>query len=352
MKKAIFILAAGALALSACTSIGVIEEGVQGGAIGFQSVVSKATRATDLTKNNLNKFYVYSYYTKAAMTANPVNVFDGEEITLKDGAWGYTNTRYWVPDATYYFYAYSCGNNEMTETNGVPGMDLNASSINERALQISDFISNSTHQHDLIFASNEGYVGMDSKEGEVTNAKVGFRFKHVLTKVNAKFESDFAPGYDIVISNVKITNIRDKGDFNPKAGENESNWQNVERTVNNKFVELALTAPNNVASAAENEADVKIAETATAFVIPHEYSETDVKLTFTIEVKQGNDTFLSRNMEGTWKPNWKMGYSYTYNIKITGTTANLEPIVFETAENMNVDDFTTGTAPDITFSAN
>ncbi|MDE6394660.1 MAG: hypothetical protein K2K77_04890, partial [Duncaniella sp.] len=76
------------------------------------------------------------------------------------------------------------------------------------------------------------------------------------------------------------------------------------------------------------------------------------KITFTIQVKQGNDVFLSRNMSGTWKPDWKTGYSYTYNIAITGTATNLEPIVFETKENMNVAGFEEGSTPPITFSAN
>ena len=352
MKKSIFFLAAAVCALSACTSEDVVEESVQANAIGFNGMVKKASRATDLTATNLNYFQVYGYYTKEGLTANPVNVFDGEAVTLTGNAWGYADTRYWVPEATYYFYAYSCGNKALTTANGTAGLNLDETGVDARALTISDFICDNSHQDDLIVASNEGYKGKDksTEEGAVANDKVGFTFSHALTKINAKFTSEFAPGYDIVISNVRINNIRNKGTLNLKP---ELAWSSVERTAANQMVTLAVDDANNIASAPASEAEQeKVVTTGTAFVLPYEYTNAAVELLFTIEVKQGNDVFLSRNMKGTWAPNWKLGYSYTYNITISGTTAELEPIVFETKENMNVDGFESGSAPEIEFSAN
>lgn len=361
MKKSFLFLAVCAAAMTACTSEDVIEEGVQGNAIGFESVVGKASRATDLTKANLTKFYVYSYYTQEGKTANPVQVFDGEEVTLSGSTWGYANTRYWVPGSTYYFYAYSCGNNEITSY-GEPGMNLATSgNVNSRALKISNFVCNNSHQHDLIYASNEGYVGKDNSGDAAApaNKKVGFTFKHALTKVNAIFSSEFAPGYDIRISNVRLVNMYDEGDYDPKANEGEE-WANVSRktTTPQPFVNLNVTTTDNknIASAAEDEADVQKVTTATAFVIPHEYTESYVTLAFTIEVLQNNEVFLSRNMTGTWQPNWKTGYSYTYQVAISGNTTDLEPIVFETKENMDVEDWnpdnTAAEKVEFTFSAN
>lgn len=365
MKKILSLLAVGAFAFTACTSDEVIDESfAQTNAIGFSSTVKKASRATDLTSANLNKFQVHAYYTKAGLTGNPVNVFNGEEVSLSGDTWGYTNTRYWVPDATYYFYAYSCGNQAITTANGEPSMIIDsedAIDINSRALNILNYKCDNSHQHDLIFASKEGYLGLD-KSGTATpaNDKVGFNFNHILAKVNAVFTSEFAPGYDIVISNVRISNIHDEGNYNPKEGEdlfadNETKtgvWE-TKRSANDKYVALTVPAtPNNIASADDDATKVKKVTTATAFVLPHKYSDAAASITFKIEVKQGDDVFLSRNMSGTWKPEWKIGYSYTYNIAITGTVANLEPIVFETKESMNVEDFVEGSTPNITFSAN
>ncbi len=354
MKKSIYFIASCAVALASCSQTDVIEEGIQSNAIGFENIVSKPGRA-DLTKTSMNKFYVYAYYTKANMTANPVNVFDGEEISLSGDTWGYANTRYWVPDATYYFYAYSCQNSAITSANGTLGMNLNGNTTDARALNISDYICNDSHQHDLVFASNTGIVGKDKAEegaSEPNNKKVGFTFKHILTKVNAEFISQFAPDYDIVISDVKIVNMYDKGDYNSSKNE----WGGAERTVDDKTVTLAVSATNNIATADPDATKAKTVKTAAGYVLPHEYSESWVRLEFKIEVKQGNDVFLSRNMVGSWQPNWKVGYSYTYKINISGTAANLEPIVFESKDNMNIDDWTNGNEDaekiDFNFSAN
>lgn len=354
MKKSILFIAAGALALSACTSSEVIEEGVQSNAIGFQTVIGKPSRAVTLIKDNLTKFYVYSYYTKSGMTANPVNVFEGQEVYLdtETKAWKYDDTRYWVSGGTYNFYAYSCNSTAITTANGNPAMDLTASDATGRALNINDYVCNKDHQNDLIFASTENVTGKEAAAPEEApaNSKVAFTFKHILTKINAVFTSEFASGYDIVVSNVKLVNVRDKGNYNPKG---DPAWEEVKRTKDDSEVLLEVSSDNNVATDDEDETKVKKVTTGDAFVIPFAYTEANVRLEFNIQVKQGNDVFLSRTLKGTWKPNWVPGYSYTYQIKITGTAANLEPIVFETADNMNIDGFTVGTnVPEIEFSAN
>ncbi len=328
MKKSIFFMAGCAVALASCTQTDVLEEGVQSSAIGFENAVSKESRAlTSGEGGNFAKFYVFGYYTQATAPNNPVSVFDGEEVTLADGAWGYSNTRYWVPDATYRFYAYSCEN--ATPTGAVVGLNIEGSTVQQRALSIKGYTTHS--HHDLIFATNDaGIVGK-----ETGNAKVPFTFKHILSKLNVKFDSEFATGYDIEVSKVSIQNIYDKADYNPY--ENPT-WGNVAKTstsdVNPTQINLALLAGKNVASAAEDAADEKVAVTEDGYVIPHAYSTTLVRLQFTIDVKQGDDVMFSRTLTGTWSPKWEEGKAYTYNVKINGTAAELEPIVFETTQNI------------------
>ncbi len=344
-----------AVALASCTQTDVLEEGVQSSAIGFENAVSKESRA--LTNTSLNKFYVYGYYTQAGLEGNPVSVFDGEPVSLADGSWGYTNTRYWVPGATYYFYAYSCENNAVT--NASAGLDLEGDNVAERALTIDGYTANSSHQHDLIFATNDnGIIGKDTD-----NAKVAFTFKHILSRVNVKFTSEFAAGYDIVVKDVKLENIVDKGNFDP-AG---TTWSGFSRTVEQTETEatqilLSVPADGNVASKAipASEGVEGVAEktvtTGNGYVIPVQYQNSHVRLVFDIEVKQGNDVMLARTLSGSWQPKWVAGMGYTYNVKISGDAANLDPIVFETSENMNLDGWNTGNTDAVemnfNFSAN
>lgn len=361
MKKSIFLLAAGAMALTACTQSEVIEEGVQSNAIGFQNTVGKETRALD--KTSLNHFNVYAYYTPEN-GSGAVQVFSGDEVTLSGTTWTYTNTRYWVPGAQYYFYAYSCENNDLQ--NGSPVMNLDGDTPQARALRINDFICNDDHQHDFIIAKNISMTGKDTSgdKDNPANSKVALNFKHILTKINVVFTSEFAPGYNIVIGDVKVTNIRDKGNYSAAS----ESWNNQARTKTENFAEgdygtfvkfAGFVEGKNIASKGETAADNVTAKTTDCYVLPYSYTtEGDVKLRFNIEVVDAttNQTILEREMVGSWNPSWVLGTSYTYTVKITGTTADLEPIVFETQENMNVDDWATGSTTtavsNMTFSAN
>ncbi len=354
MKKSMFLLAVGAMALTACTQSDVVEEGIQSNAIGFQSMVSKESRALDLT--SLKFFSVYGYYTQPGHEANAVIVFNGEDVNLSDGAWNYANTRYWVPDATYYFYAYSCENSEVTGNNGGAAMNFDGTDVASRALRLNSYVCNDSHNHDLIFATNDAGI----KGKTENNAKVAFTFKHILSRVNIEFTSGFPVGYKVEVSDVQIQDFLDKGNYNPKTNV----WSSLAQTQsgdNVPFTTFAVPTDANTAAAAAQEADVKKVTTDIKYVIPHAYvkegenAEDPVGLSFKVKVySENNEVILERVLTGTWSPNWQIGYSYTYHVTITGSTTALDPIVFETAENMNLDDWTTGntTGVEMSFSAN
>lgn len=347
MKKSFLFLAVCAAALTACTSEEVIEEGVQSNVIGFQNVVSKNSRAIS-SKDDLKTFYAYAYYTTEGQEANPISVFSGEPVTLKDdGTWGYTNTRYWVPDGKYYFYAYSCENKAIASAYGTPSMNLDAVGVNGCALRINEFICNNTHQDDLVFATNENMVG--GAKGK--NEKVAFTFQHILTKVNVVFSSGFAPGYNIEISNVKICNIRDKGSYNSKATNPWGTPTRILKEGDEDYVPyIDLSVPSNAKATAAKPAVPAVGTepavpaqpavnvtTGDGFVLPFAYSQADVRLQFEVNITNANgESILNRTLTGEWKPNWVVGTAYTYNVKITGSTADLDPIVFETSEDMNL----------------
>lgn len=360
MKKILFSCIVGALTLTGCSSTDVVDVSVQSNAIGFDGMLNKPTRAVDdgtvdgdLTSATLDNIYVYGYYTAPNQTGTPVRVFDGTAVRKSGVNWTYDNLRYWVPGAKYYFYAYSCADIALNNIYGVPTLDL----VNDasRVLKFSGYICDDHHNHDLIYAFNEGMIGKAPVSGGLANDKVSFNFKHILTKVNAQFTSDLDANYNVVISDVKIVNIRNQGNYNPKSN-NDYKWESVERNSNyasslpaSPEVSLPFSGSN---VACKGTSSVK---TTSKYVIPYNYQLGDVQLTFKIVVKDKNtgaDVF-TRSLSGSWSPNWKSGYSYTYNIKITGTAANLEEIRFG---DMNVDGWTgdnsSATDVDINFSVN
>lgn len=358
MKKSIYFLAVGCvLALSACTNEDVVQESArQTNAIGFQQAVGKETRAID--QSTFSNFFVYGYYTKAGEvggTTSVVSVFNDVLVNRKKegetwSSWGYSNTRYWIPGAKYYFYAYSCDDSSVPT--GVASFDITGADQKSRVLTLENYICDNSHMHDLVYAYSEGSTTNKVGEGpgiegkEDNNPKVSFNFKHILSRVKVTFKSGFVSGYKIKVSDVQIQNIRNKGNYSPVEKTNTSAWTGSDqgkpsRSVEEPYIALEISG-NNIATAAtpavgtEGQAGYVAAvaavnpSTSAGYVIPCEYGEANVELVFKVEVqdKNGNAVY-AQQITGTWKPNWEIGKSYNYNITINGTEAGLKKIEFD-----------------------
>lgn len=373
MKKSFFFLAVSALALSACSSEAEIDVGPQSNPIGFENAVMKPSRAGDqaitgdLTNATFDKFLVYGFYTKEHDASNPIQVFSGEIVTKQSGnSWTYSNTRYWVPKASYNFYAYSCGDIALDNLYGTVGLSLNGDT-DARQLTFSNYRCDQSHNHDLILAVSKNNIGQEKTPTNPTpNANVALNFEHILTKIDAIFTSEFSSDYDVVIKDVKISNFRNIGSFTSNAkiwtAERETNSTGVTVSAS---IQLPFADGEGVACAAVKNAqgtvikEEKKPKTGSVFMIPFSYLHSDVQISFVLELYKGtnhtpDNIVMSRNMSGTWSPKWELGKYYTYNVRLTGTVANLQPIVFETSSDMNLDNWTSGasTATDISFSTN
>lgn len=348
MKRKFFYFAASALALTACTSEEVLDESrsVQSNAIGFENVVSKQSRAGEenyepldgvsITKDNLDRFCVFGYYTKEKDVATAIQVFDNVYVTKKeDGTWGYDNIRYWVPGAEYQFYAYSCGDLKLGTDLGTFKVDFEKDTDGERIFRIDEYRCDRAHQHDLLFAKSKKIKG---KEKGDNNQLVAFKFNHLLSMIDAQFTSMLPEDYTIKISKVSVEGIINKGDYDS----NTSAWSDLKAIdTNGKISGVDLRTvttmdgeTSNFITAVRGENEVK-PKTQLAFVLPFDYKVNDkngnsheAKLSFVIEVQKGDETVLNRKVSGSWKPVWELGHRYTYNIIITGDVANLDAIEF------------------------
>ena len=340
MKQILLSLAIGSMVLTACTSQEVIDESItQGNVIGFENAVDKSTRADDpsqgvvLNKSNFDNFYVFGYYTKDGMDNTAVQIFNTEEVRLVNGKWQYTNPRYWNPGCTYFFYAYSCGDLKLSNEWGTFSMDMTATTTEKRALVINGYLCDYRHQHDLVYASNEGIVGKEKPQDGTTiaNKPVTFTFKHLLSQISASFKSDFPTGYKIRISNIRMVNIKNYANYNPRA---TVTWFGHESKTlpngTNPYIELSIDNTNGMNETEKGKAEIK---SGIGFAIPFNYGDVatgNVTLTFDMDVIRDNKVVLQRNLRGNFNPNWESGKIYNYSIEITGTNADLEAIAFET----------------------
>lgn len=345
MAKRLLLIAVGALALTACTSSDVIDDVASSrNQIRFETAVNKPTRAVEeLAMETLSEFQVFGFYTMPGNVNHAHEIFNNITVKKDGSSWNYASDevplRYWVPDATYYFYAYSCGNKvklgssygnfsvDMEENDGV------GKPASERVLEITDYICDNTHQHDLIFASNTGYKANGS-----TDSDVSFTFNHLLSKIQAKFTSKFASEYTVVIKNVRLENICNKGNYDFTSGWNKvvrpegqtplvylqnTTGYNIEKPeknleVTNEIVKDEKTGNDIQASAASN----------CAYVIPFAYDKKEVYLKFEVDVMYGEDKVISKSLSATLQPDWKSGYSYIYNIEIDPASLKMDQINF------------------------
>ncbi|MDE7118459.1 MAG: fimbrillin family protein, partial [Bacteroidaceae bacterium] len=352
--------ALGALAFVGCTSEEIVNEGAQSNAIGFEGTIMKQSRADaisgDLTLANLDKFMVYGFYTRENQEANPIQVFSGDAVLKSAGTWGYSGTRYWVPKATYSFFAYSCADIALDNNYGSVGLDLNATG-GDRQLLISNFRCDRFHQHDLIYAQQKGiYAEPKTDTNPRPNADVSFTFEHILTKIDAVFTSEFDADYDVVIKDVKISNFRNVGSFSKTKGWGLTPDRDF-KLESSISMQMEFDTADGAGVANGSQKTEEKPKTKSYYVLPYSYERTDVQISFTIELYKGTahtpeNMILSRNMEGHWAPKWELGYYYTYNVSLTGTAADLQPIVFEVAQSMNDWKVGSSTATDISFSAN
>lgn len=369
MAKRYLIFAAGAIALTACTSEEVVDDvAMSRNQIQFENVVNKLTRGDDLTSNGLKRFDVFGYYTMPPVS----NEGDGEgvqsststiahdvfyDVTVSrgdDNIWGYDPkyARSWIPGAKYYFYAYSCGDVAKIDqdTYGTTfTLDMrDGLTPADRVLKINNYVCDNTHQHDLIYAYNVGTPTDDDKfpgiEGKDSgNDAVSFEFKHILSKIKARFTTSFPAEYEVRIKNVSVVNIRNKGSYHPITG-----WQEVSRPEGETpKVYLLDTSKSDItplsvwSKADENGLRKTSVETNHAYVLPYGYngsegtqsepsSSTYVYLNFEIEVYYNTNKVVSKILSGKFNPTWQEGYSYVYNVDIKPSTS-LQDIKFTTS---------------------
>ena len=329
MKKIFLIGLTAAAMLASCSNDETVEMAQQK-AIGFSNAfVNNGTRSVvdpSFTTTSLNDFAVYGF------TQNG-QIFNGEKVSKTGDAWSYVNVQYWVPGNTYTFGAiapYSVAGkvSDVTLPESATKVEMKVAFTNTDAKQV-----------DLLHAAPTQIAG--TAVTPTYKEPVSMTFNHQLSKVKFSFENAVGVGYNVKVSNVKITNAYANGTLTVAAAGN--NWS--DQTNQN----LELNFGNVVNDASGTEAAV-IANTATLesynekLMIPMDATAT-YTVTFTAELYKGgvllgiyNHTVEIKNVE------FKLGYCYNFKASLTNKNITgpdeLNPIVFNVTgiENWNKTD--------------
>ena len=243
MKKILIALCAVAT-LASCTKNEVLSYDQE--AIGFDNAfVDNATRSVidpSYTNSRLfPDFQVYGYVEGA-----PLFNTDNSGVTVAgsgiNGEWTYTGTQYWIAGAHYNFSAVA------PVTNG----NWTKTAANTGATTLSFTNDGDT---DLLYAQNDTYT---ANTNGTPNGKVGFTFRHVLSKVKFSFVNAYeATNSSIRVKDIKILNPYKTGNVVLKATTDATptKWSNqaVDANFVLDFGNAALTETDNDATIDDND---------------------------------------------------------------------------------------------------
>lgn len=304
MKKIFLIGLTAAAMLASCSNDETVEMAQQK-AISFSNAfVNNGTRSIvdpSFTTTSLNDFAVYGF------TQNG-QIFDGVKVSKGGTAstgWSYDNVQYWVPGNTYTFGAiapYSVAGNvsNVTLPTGATKVEMKVAFTNTDADQV-----------DLLHAEPAQITDVTA----TYTTPVSMTFNHQLSKVKFSFQNSVGAGYNVKVSNVKITDAYEKGTLT--VGATENTWSNQTDKA------LVLNFGNVVADGATADEAAVIANAATLesynekLMIPMVSSAT-YTVTFTVELFKDNvplgtynHTVQIKNVE------FKLGYCYDFKATLT-----------------------------------
>ena len=318
MKK-IFLIGLTAAAMMASCSNDETVEMAQQKAISFSNAfVNNGTRSIvdpSFTTTSLNDFAVYGF------TQNG-QIFNGEKVS-KGGAastgWSYDNVQYWVPGNTYTFgaiapYSVAANVSKVTLPTGAAKVEMKVAFTNTDADQV-----------DLLHAEPTQITGVTA----TYTAPVSMTFNHQLSKVKFSFQNSVGEGYNVKVSNVKITDAFKEGTLTVAAAGNT--WGNqTDKTLELNFGNVVANASSTEASAIANATTLESYNEKLMIPMSNTAKYT---VTFTVDLYKDNVLLGTYNHRVEIKDvEFKLGYCYDFKASLThkNITAEdeLNPIEF------------------------
>ena len=224
MKKAFYMMAAAAIALSSCSSEETTDV-AKSSAITFRPTVSYNSRGAELTSGNLNEMWVTGFYQKADEV-----YFSDLKYTKEKGT---TNTFipsapvFWQDGRTYKFVAISPAKSEWPT-----GLTITREAVTCENFEPKTDIS---VQKDMIIKAVEANNEQWGKELELN-------FKHILSQIQIKVKN----GNENLVYNIKavrINSVVGKKKLTYSTTTNTSTWGDITGVTSNAQYTLTYTNP-------------------------------------------------------------------------------------------------------------
>lgn len=334
MKKILFAAAA-LVAMASCATEDIVSSAAPE-AIGFDSAfVDNSTRSNyDPSYTNTNLFPDFAAFAHV----NKAVLFNDKVVTGSgiNGTWTYEGTQYWVKGAKYNFAAIA----PKTVTgdgyweNAVTSVNSDFSAITTEF----DFHSNAVT--DLLYAEVENIKGEASG-----NAKIGFSFRHLLSKVKFSFKNEYSTeAFSIKVKDIRIENAYVDGHV--KVTNNDTEWTASNATSNLGPIYVGHTNVDGAAYDSEAPAysyGTTLESHYECFLIPGAVPG-GYNVTFTVELWVGDIQIVTYNHSAVVDFAPAPGMAYDINAVLTPNnidpTTSQEPIEFTVTKIENWDQYT------------
>ena len=304
MKKVFFLGIAAAAMLASCSNDETVKIS-QSGAIGFSNTfVNNGTRSISdpsSTTSNLQSFDVYGFTQLG-------QIFDETTVSKGGSGWTYTPIQYWVEGNTYTFGAVAPAGT------GVNGEALTNGKVTMTIPFTSDGTTDLLHAAPAAIEADADFIASPQA--------VALTFSHQLSKVKFSFENAVGEGYNVKVTNIKITNAKETGTLTVADG--------VDNAWSAQAGSLELAFGNAVADGVDTDAD-PIANGGEAesynemLLIPTTDAES-YTVTFTAELLQGEVSLSSWDHTATISGvELKLGYCYDFKAELNEKNIVVDP---------------------------
>lgn len=216
MKKAFYMMAAAAIALSSCSSEETTDV-AKSSAISFRSTVGMNSRGAEVNTASLNDIWVSAFVDNAAVFSSEQFSKNGSSFESVHGPW------FWDAGKTYKFMAFSPSATDLGVT----------PTVKENEITINSYVPSATiaDQKDLLIA--------DKKEGSSTDetSGVALEFNHVLSQIQVKVKNT-NPNLKYIIRGIRISNVIASGDYAYTPANQDSHVWNTTGKAKSEYTYL------------------------------------------------------------------------------------------------------------------
>ena len=272
--------------------------------IEFGNIETRAAITEDNFSSEFTEFGVFAYMNGGADGTAEASVYspilEDERVYKNGDEWLYGNTRYWVPDRTFQFFAFFPYQEDF-----VSHVQNNA---NHTGHQLT-FTTPADADVDLMTAHKT------VSTAESTPTRVELAFKHELVQVNVEVTQNFDknPNQEFCVNSITLSNVRGKGTLTTSTlGENAAhNW-----TIDGSASPMSFSYSDDTDTPIRDiTGDVVKLSPANLLLIPQAAGAINLAInykygTYTDDVLTWQDRSANVNLPtGTWKAGTNVTYS-------------------------------------------